>query len=114
MKASALIAAFGALVARSMPSQGAAVLDQFMPRVPRMPSRRTLPRDEAVLRASGRWSPAMEKPHSQRKWHIRIPEPKPQHFWRVADTGLPTAEFPPGTVIELVNGWGQVVQRTWI
>lgn len=117
MKAAELVAAFGALVGAALP--GIEAIQQRMETFhlgPLTGRPREVPADESVLRATGRWSPAMEKPHSQRKWHIRIPGPKPQHFWRDAEAPFPfqTSEFPSGTVIEMVNGWGQVVQRTWM
>lgn len=69
---------------------------------------------ERRLRVCGLWSPSMERPHSARQWHIRYPAPNVVHVWR-PDYASPLQEkYPPGTVIELVNGWGQVVQRTWM
>lgn len=66
---------------------------------------------ERLLRVSGRWSPSMEQPHSARQTHIRYRGGR--HVWQPADTTL-QEKYPPGTVIEIVNGWGQVVQRTWM
>ena len=77
-------------------------------------SRRELPRHEAALRGSGRWSPAMDKPHSPRRVHIRAADGT--HHWTArSDWDTPPApDLQPGTVVEFVNGWGQVVQRTWM
>lgn len=59
-------------------------------------------------------SPAFDRPHSEPQVHLRTRDGK--HEWIDLDVWNRKGDLVVhhGTVIEMVNGWGQVTHRTWV